>query len=100
MPREPSSAAGWVLLQTLVDSSGWPAVLAMAGRPAFPAELAEREAVRLRNQYGARVLRAQGGRLWVRPAEPGVTAWAAELDERVTQTSAALERQLEASRYG
>lgn len=92
--------AHWVRLQTLTDASGWPAVLALAGRPAFPAELAEREAERLRALHHVRVLRDGTGRPCVDPADPGVQDWARELDARVAETAEAIERQLEASRGG
>lgn len=87
----------WVRLQALVDASGWPAVLAMAGRPELPLELAEDEAARLK-QAGVRVLRDTSGRPVVRVPDPAVSEWQAALDERVAQLAADIELAMEASR--
>lgn len=89
--------ASWTRIQTLADASGWPAVLAMAGRPALPLEIAEDEAVKLK-QAGAKVLRDLTGRPCVRTPEPVVTAWLAGLDARVTELAEAIERDIERSR--
>jgi hypothetical protein len=91
--------AHWVRVQTLVDGSGLPAVLAMAGRPALPAELAEDEAAALK-LAGARVLRDLTGRPCIREDDPAVITWRAALDERVTALSAGIEQAVEASRGG
>ena len=99
MARE-QAPASWVRVQALVDASGWPAVLAMAGQDVTPGSLAVREAARLQALHGVTVLRDGAWRPCVDPADPGVQAWRDELDERVTETAAAIERDLGASRHG
>lgn len=84
------AAGNWVRVQTLVDESGWLAVLAMAGQRVYPQEIAEDEAARLRGA-GAEIRRDGSGRPCADPADPKVVAWLRELDERVTEVSARIE---------
>lgn len=92
-----TAPATWVRLQAYIDASGWPAVLAMAGEPALPLELAEDEAAQLK-RAGAKVLRDLGGYPCVRTDDPQLEAWLAALGARVTAKAAEIERGMELSR--
>jgi hypothetical protein len=90
-------AAPWVRIQALIDRTGLVAALAMAGRPASPASLAEAEVPNLK-LAGVRVERDGSGCPCIQVAGPMVSRWLAHLDEWVTGLSAEIEREMMASR--
>jgi hypothetical protein len=90
----------WTRVQALVDASGLPACLAMAGRPELPHELAEKQVPKLK-QAGADIRRDETGRPVVLLGEPAVQAWLADLGTWVAELSREIEWDIQASRlYG